>query len=118
MWMKTELSKCPTAAQLGSLLLWRARFSCLLSARENTIPQWHRPDPEKGSSGNPSPSKDRAEPLSPLPESYPQSQGNSRTRMNAGLMGTASRKERVCAHSHALPFCLPGGSPKLILLGF
>lgn len=49
MWMKAEPTKCPHSGPAG---LTAPLFSCLLSARENAIPHWQGPDPDKGSRGD------------------------------------------------------------------
>ena len=93
MWMKTEPTKCPHScpARLTAPLAGSVQLSAQCQGKYH--PSLAQARPRQRKQWEPSPSRDRAEPLSPFPKSYPHSQGNSRTRMNAGLMGTASRKE-------------------------
>lgn len=70
-------------------------------------PSLAQADPDKGSSWDPSPSRDRAEPLSPTPMSSLQSQGNGGSRLNAGDGYCPQEEGRgsVPIHGHHLPAC-------------
>lgn len=91
MWMKAEPTlspQLPSGARCSSGGLCAA-----ICSAPGKIPSLTGRGRPKGSNRDPSPSRDRAEPLSPTPKSSLQSQGNSRSRLNADMMGTAPRKK-------------------------
>lgn len=113
MWMKAKPTKCPHSGPAGLTAPLAGSVQLSAQCQGKCYPSLAEARSRQRKQGRPSPSGDRTEPLSPIPESCRQNQGTGRSRMDAGIMDTApGRSERVCVRSQTSPFHLPGGCLK------